>query len=331
MKQSIAIIAILVLVTVIIIPFLVVKGLDGTSFSDLREIKMVKTEDITIRVYLHETGKTVEMSLEEYIKGVVAAEMPVEFEQEALKAQAVAARTYAVKHMTVFGGQGYGKFGADVSSDSRDSQAWVSERELKLRWGAQKYSLYFRKISQAVEATRGMIITYNGEPVNAVFHSTSGDKTASAIEVWGVDYPYLQSVASTWDKQSPRYSDTKELLYSDLEAKLGWDAGVMTAVQSGNSDVVQIIERTPSGRVAKARIGSKTLSGQEIREQLGLRSTNFNVEQQSSKIVFKTLGYGHGVGMSQYGANGMAKEGKSYKQIITYYYQGVALSNLYGS
>ena len=160
-----------------------------------------------IKVYMGDIKQIVAMNLEDYVKGVVAGEMPAEFEPEALKAQAVAARTYAVKHMTLFGGAGSVEYpGADITTDYKESQAWYNETKLREKWGAN-YGKYWRKVSQAVDLTQGLILTYNGEPINAVFHSTSGERTASAKEVWGFEYPYLQSVVCNWDKASPRYQD----------------------------------------------------------------------------------------------------------------------------
>lgn len=329
MKQLIAFTVLLVIGVVLVVPALVVRGLGMFESPSAMKTNHVE-KNIGIRVYLHEQNKIVEMNLEDYVKGVVAAEMPAEFEMEALKAQAVAARTYAVKNMTMFGGSGLaGNPGADVSSDYKTSQAWLNASALKERWGEAKFEQYWQKISQAVEASRGMVATYQGEPINAVFHSTSGARTASAKEVWGFDYPYLQSVPCSWDQKSPRYTDSKEFTLAELEKRLGSEAGVVAAVQNGNTAVTQILDRTESGRVDKIRIGSKNFTGQEIRDKLELRSTNFTAEASNDKMVFKTEGNGHGVGLCQYGANGLAKEGRDFRQILTYYYIGVGLRNIY--
>jgi len=256
--------------------------------------------------------------------------MPAEFELEALKSQAVAARTYAVKSMLIFGGGGVANQpGADVSTDYRQNQAFLSGERLKERWGSS-YEKYWGKISRAVAETRGQVITYNGEFINAVFHSTSGERTASAKEVWGFDYPYLISVPCSWDQQSPRYTDKKEFVLAEIEQLLGAETQVLAAVQNG-SGATQVIETTDSGRIGQIRIGSKVLSGLTIREKLELRSTNFKIEIQGNKMIFNTIGYGHGVGLCQYGANGMAKAGHDYRHIITNYYTGVAIKNIMGS
>lgn len=324
----------LVILTVIVIPALIVRGVVnwGKDSAATDSPVVYRGEDLTIKVYMHDIKQIVAMNLEDYVKGVVAAEMPAEFEPEALKVQAVAARTYAAKHMAVFGGTGLSQYpGADVSTDHNDSQAWLNETALRTKWGAN-YAKYWRKVSQAVNETQGLIITYNGQPINAVFHSTSGDHTASAEEVWGFDYPYLKSVACSWDQKSPRYHDTKEITFAELEARLGVEAGILAAAQSGGSaNIARIIDRTASGRVSKARIGSKTLTGQEIRQKLELRSSWFSVQPAADKLIFTTIGYGHGVGLCQYGANGQAKENRNFRQILTYYYTGVAIKNIFGS
>lgn len=324
----------LVILTVIAIPAVIIWGMDGgiREPASANVPQVYKGEDITIKVYMHEINQIVSMNLEDYVKGVVAAEMPAEFELEALKAQAVAARTYAVKHMALFGGVGSSEYpGADVTTDHNNSQAWHNETALKAKWGAN-YAKYWSKVSRAVTETQGLIITYNGEPINAVFHSTSGERTASAKEVWGFDYPYLKSVACTWDQKSPRYQDTKEITLTELEARLGADAGIVAAAQSsGSASIAGIIDFTDSGRVNKVRIGAKTLTGLEVRQKLELRSTNFSIEPAGDKLIFKTFGYGHGVGLCQYGANGQAKENQNFRQILTYYYTGAAIKNIFGS
>lgn len=327
MKKLLAWAVMLVLVLVIVVPMLVV-GIHTRNANLDRSGSQVKGEDVMIKVYFHEQKKIVTMSLEEYIKGVVAAEMPAEFELEALKAQAIAARTYAVKNMTMYGGSGLAdQPGADVSTDYRQSQAWLDEAKLRERWGSN-YDRFWSKISQAVEETRGQVATYNGELIQAVFHSTSGERTASAKEVWGFDYPYLISVPCKWDQKSPRYHDKKEFSLAEVEQLLGPETQVVAAMQNGSGGATQILNTTESGRVGQVRIGSKVLSGADVREKLDLRSNNFSVEIKDGKMVFNTIGYGHGVGMCQYGANGMAKEGMDYRQIITTYYTGVALKNI---
>lgn len=325
MKYGIGAMILGLAVIVIFIPMLVVFSLRGADSYAGRSAKP-KEENMKINVYVHEQDKIVDMDLEEYVKGVVAAEMPAEFHIEALKAQAVAARTVAVKSMVAFGGLGYpDKAGADITTDFRQAQgqAWIDQEKMKQRWGAAGYQKYWPKINQAVDSTRSLIASFQGKPIQAVFHSTSGEKTASAKEVWGFDFPYLRSVACTWDQQSPRYLDVKSYSLDELDKRLGTDSKT-TAVSTGGQ-VAQVLDRTESGRVDKVRIGATVFNGQQIREKLDLRSNTFSIRQSEAGLEFITTGYGHGVGLCQYGANGMAKEGKNFKDILTYYYSGVSI------
>jgi stage II sporulation protein D len=268
MKYGIGAMILGVAVIVIFIPMLVVLSLRGPGDYASRGVKP-KEESVKIKVYLHEEDRIVDMDLEEYVKGVVAAEMPAEFHVEALKAQAVAARTFAVKNMSAFGGSGYAdKPGADITTDFRQAQgqAWIGQEKMKLRWGVAGYQKYWPKINQAVDGTRSMVATFQGQPINAVFHSTSGEKTASAKEVWGYDFPYLRSVACTWDQQSPRYLDVKTYSLDELDKRLGTD--VKTAAVSTGGQVAQVLDKTESGRVESVRIGGSVFAGQQIREKL---------------------------------------------------------------
>lgn len=319
---------VLVVISLIAIPAIVVRGVDYRTVP-YRPAKA--GEGVMIKVYLHEQKEIKEINLEDYVKSVVAAEMPAEFDMEALKAQAVAARTYAARNMLMYGGAGsLAHPGADISTAVGEGQAWVDEQTLKNRWGENKYSLYWYRISRAVDETRGLVLTYNGEMINALFHSTSGGQTEDPSEVWGQQTPYLKSVACPWDQNSPRYKAQKQFTVNEIEALLGPDAGVITVAKNGQADLVQIIEKTSSGRVKKVRIGSKVFDGVDVREKLGLHSTNFTWTFEGDQVRFSTTGYGHGVGLSQYGANGLAKEGKSYKDILHYFYQGVQMANVYG-
>lgn len=325
MKYGIGAMILGVAVIVIFIPVVVVFSLRGPANYTARSIQP-PADSIKVNVYLHEEDRIAEMDLEEYLAGVIAAEMPAEFHIEALKAQAVAARTFAVKNMVAFGGAGYAeKPGADITTDFRQpqGQAWLSEEKMKIRWGAAGFQKYWPKIKQAVEETRPFIVVFQGKPINAVYHSTSGEKTASAKEVWGYDFPYLRSVVCQWDKQSPRYLDVKPYSLAELDKRLGTDAKTMAASTGGQ--VAQILDKTESGRVDKVRIGNTVFDGKQVREKLGLRSNLFSIRQSEAGLEFITTGYGHGVGLCQYGANGMAKEGKTYKDILTYYYQGVSI------
>lgn len=286
--------------------------------------RMRAESDMTIRVWLHEEERIEEMTMTDYLVGALSAEMPAAFEQDALKAQAVAARTYAAQQMVRYGGSGYN--GADISTDYRIHQAYLSEAQCREKWGAE-YDRYHAKVRSAVEETAGEVAVWEGELIRALYHSTCGGRTASSAEVWGKPLPYLVSVACDWDTDAPRRQEEQRIPLADVAAGLGIDASVMTAGALG-AETVHIISRTESERVESIRIGTKTCTGKDIRAKLGLRSANFTAHSEGGDIVFTTIGYGHGVGLCQYGANGMAKAGRSYRDILAHYYRGAEITSL---
>ena len=268
-----------------------------------------KNEDI-IRLYDITHNKIIEIDENEYIAGVVAAEMPAEFEIEALKAQAVCARTYLKSK------KGCDKaHNADICNDYSHCQAYKTKDELKEKW-KKDFEKNYLKIYDACQMVNDEIIVYNNEPISAVFHSTSSGKTENGKDVWGGDVPYLKSVDSSFDEKSPKFYSTKTVSIDEFKDKVSF----MT------DDIYSAIGKTitsDSGGVKSIEIGDKVFSGKDIREIFGLNSTNFTMDILESDVVFNVLGYGHGVGMSQYGANFMAKEGKNYIEIIKHYYSGV--------
>lgn len=270
---------------------------------------------VDVAVYRTAQQIVEKIPLEQYVIGVVASEMPADFEKEALKAQALTARTYIVKQLT--SNEKMKLPGDAIVADSELYQVYKSDSELKRLWGSD-YNWKMEKVKEAVEETRGQILTYNGAPIDATFFSTSNGYTENSEAIWSNSVPYLKSVASPWDKNSPRFNGQKIFSVKEFESLLG------VKVPNG-SQIGKVIERTAGKRVAKVDINGKVVSGKEIREKLGLMSTDFTWERKGSNIIINTKGYGHGVGMSQYGANGMAKEGKSYADIVTYYYQGVEI------
>ncbi|HHX01687.1 MAG TPA: stage II sporulation protein D [Firmicutes bacterium] len=258
------------------------------------------------------------MTLEEYVKGVVAAEMPVHFHLEALKAQAVVARTYAYQRI-VNNVRVPDHPEAHLSTDYSTGQAWISSDELKARWGLMDYLINWKKISKAVAQTQGIIATHQGKPILAVYHSTSGGRTENSEHYWSEALPYLRSVADPYGNHSPYYYTTA--VFSATE--------FLKLMEVSSLGKVQVLERYPSGRVKTMEAGNKWFSGRDVRQRLGLRSTWFTVNVSDDQIQFAVWGYGHGVGMSQYGADGMAQAGYDYRQILQYYYQGISLEKLY--
>lgn len=276
---------------------------------------------LEVKVYRTEKQVVETLPLEQYITGVVAAEMPAEFELEALKAQAMAARTYIVRRLME------GKWedvpdGAHVS-DTVKHQVYLDEAQRKANWQSQ-YEWKNTRIAQAVQATAGIVLTYDGKPIDATFFSTSNGFTENSQEYWEQAIPYLKSVPSPWDIESPRYEETVVLSTAELEKNLG----VQLAVNTSGGAWYQIQSRTTGNRVGKITIGGKEFTGREVREKLNLNSSSFSMELRGDQVYITTKGYGHGVGMSQWGANGMAKSGKKAEQIVKYFYQGIDLQEV---
>ncbi len=273
----------------------------------------------SVEVAVYRASKEVveSLPLEEYVIGVVSSEMPADFEKEALKAQALTARTYIVKRLMMSQGNDLPK-DADVG-DTEFYQVYKSKEELKKGWGSD-YDWKIAKVEEAVKDTAGQILTYEGNPIDATFFSTSNGFTENSEAIWSNSLPYLKSVESPWDKKSPKFNGKKVIPISEFEKKLG------VQVPSGG-EIGKVVERTKGNRVGAVDINGKKISGKKIRESLGLMSTDFNWERKGKNIIVNTRGYGHGVGMSQYGANGMAQEGKPYSEIVQYYYQGVEIAD----
>ena len=320
-KPIVLLAALLFMITLLVPTLLVLPFGEEQAGGKLGEnVKGSNTENPTssIEVAVYRTAKqTVEkLPLEEYVKGVVASEMPAEFAKEALKAQALTARTYIVKQMM---SDEKVKLPKDATvADTEFFQVYKSDEELKKIWGPD-YSRKIKKIEEAVQETSGQILTYAGTPIDATFFSTSNGFTENSEAIWMNSLPYLKSVESPWDKNSPKFSGKKVIPIADFEAKLGVKV-------PGDGNIGEVTAFTEGKRVAKVDINGKEISGKDIREKLGLMSTDFTWERKGDKIVINTQGYGHGVGMSQYGANGMAEEGKQYQDIVHYYYKGVEIA-----
>lgn len=252
------------------------------------------------------SGTVITIGLEDYVIGVVGGEMPASFNSETLKSQAVAARTYALKKTAN---------GATISATTAD-QVYKTDAELKKLWG-NSFNTYYTKVKNAVLATSGEVMTYGGQYIDAVYFSTSNGMTEDAANVWGNSVPYLKPVSSSWDVGVSGFSQTKTIPMSVISEKLGVN---LTSVSQ-----ITINSRTSGDRVNSVTIAGKNFTGVKVRSLLGLRSADFSVSQSGSSIVFTTKGYGHGVGMSQYGANGMANAGYNYKQILKHYYTGISI------
>lgn len=294
-------------IVVLIIPFFVYK-----IFYQEQEKQFDFIENTFVRVNRHETNQIEIIPMEEYITGVVAGEMPISFPLEALKAQAVAARSYVLKKMEQNINNNY-----DVI-DTVSNQVYLDNEQLKTNWKTN-YIKNINKIREAVYDTAGEYLTYNGEVINAFFFSTSVGKTENSEDIFSTALPYLKSVDSSWDEEvSPVFSDSLTLNLKDFYSKLNI---------SYNKNLTYKIETTTStGRVKKIEINNIEFTGQEIAQKLNLRSSFFSFKLDGDNIIISTKGYGHGVGMSQYGAYGMANKGYKYDEILKYYYQGVEIS-----
>lgn len=290
-------------------------------------------ESITLKIYKAEEGRVVEIEMEEYLTGVVSAEMPASFHPEALKAQAVVARTYALRKSAAGGGDGCQSHpGADLCTKSTCCQAWEDENTALHKWPAEEAASYMERIREAVSSTRGLVATYRGDLISAVYHSTCGGKTEAATEVWrssGTEHHYLQSVECTYCRHSPYYESEVALTFTAYAAALGSEKEVLPVLAEDQAPLLEVVERSPSGRNLLIRVGrpGRLYSGNKLRELLGLPSTQFTWRVEGDKIIFSTRGYGHGAGMCQYGANGLAGEGKDYLGILKYYYQGIEVES----
>jgi stage II sporulation protein D len=317
------------IIVIILLPLIIVKGCSRPVEEKPIE-QVVVSEEYKITVYRSDISKMVEMELEEYIKGVLAAEMPADFDQEALKAQAVAARTFAYGRMS---GAYKSKQGvhdeADICTDSTHCQAWVSEENAKKKWNKLFASRNWSKIEKAVRGTKGKIVIYEGKVANTLFHASSSGKTENAEDVWdGVVVPYLRSVTSSGEEESKGYITTISVKAEDFINKLQ-EKYVDKEFDEDVYKKIKILDYTTGGRVRTLEVGDITMKGTEFRVLLGLRSANFKIDvTDDATLKITTTGYGHGVGMSQWGADSLAKRGGTYTEILKHYYQGVDILSI---
>lgn len=264
--------------------------------------EVIVENEIKVTLYRY-NGTIEEINLEDYIIGVVGAEMPASFHTEALKAQAVAARTYALKRINE----------KQVLTDSNSHQVYKDTNQLKALWG-NSFNTYYNKIKTAVINTKNEYIAYHNYYIDAIYHSTSNGQTEAAVAVWGNSFPYLISVDSSWDLNASSYLREEIKNLNDVNHLLN--------LNLNENSIIEILSRTSSNRINTIGLDDSVYTGKYLRETLGLRSTDFDIRIEGNNIIFTTRGYGHGVGMSQYGANGMANQGYTYKEILAHYYPG---------
>ena len=305
----------LITVVLIIIPFFVVK----ISNKDLKkytesEIKLDFVSNRIVRVKRVNKNRIDNVRLEEYVVGAVGGEMPVSFSLEALKAQAVASRSYVLKK------QENNKDGTYDVVDTTSNQVYLDDDDLKEKW-KDNYVSYINKVREAVNETSMEYLEYNGEIANTMFFSTSNGYTEDSQVVFSEDIPYLKSVDSKWDESiSSSFNYEVEMSLDDFYKKLDLN-------YDKNLSIV-LLDRSSSGRIISLKINGKLFTGREVYNKLKIRSTDFAIIQEGEKVKIKTKGFGHGVGMSQYGAFGMAKNGYKYNEILAHYYKGTNLKKL---
>ena len=277
------------------------------------EIQLIYQSNMNVRVKKTETNEIVSIPFEEYIVGVLAGEMPVNFELEALKAQAVASRSYVMRQMAYNKDKDY-----DVV-DTVMNQVYLDEEYLKNAW-KDEYTTKINKIKTAVLETYNQYLDYNGEVVEAMFFSTSVGKTENSEDVFVSSKPYLRSVDSSWDEISPAYEVNYTFSLSEFYDKLG--------INYSDKITIEILETTSTGRIKKIKINDTLFQGGKVVSSLNLKSNYFTINQIDTTVYIKTKGYGHGVGMSQYGAQAMALKGYNYKDILAHYYQGTTIKKI---
>ncbi len=329
MKKVILYIFVFIIICFLIPILFTKKFVNQETISMTNQIKEKESYDYkqynTIKLLHVETNTIEEIALDEYLYGVVSAEMPASFEKEALKAQAVVARTYTI-YKIIHNDNKHGE--ASICDSSACCQAWISKEKRLSRWEEAQREENWNKIVSAVDETKGKIITYEGQPINAFFHSNSGGKTETTLNVWGgTGYPYLQSVSTAGEENYSQYKSEYTCTKTEFITKIQ-EKHPDFQIDFGAEDALQVLEYTDGNRIKRMKVGNLELSGVEMRTIFSLRSANFTVQIEGDNVKFQVIGYGHGVGMSQTGADSMAKQGSQYEEIIKHFYVGVEIVNM---
>ena len=295
---------------IIIIPYFIL----NLYSKNIKEIELKTDENIKVRVKRLQKDKIDEIELNEYVLGVLAGEMPISFELEALKAQAVASRSYVLKRLDYNKDKDY-----DVV-DSITNQVYLDNEHLKKAWG-DNYIKNINKLKTAVNETFNEYLECDGQIADALFFSTSNGYTENSELVFNFAVSYLKSVSSPWDKEvTTAFKTTKEMSLQEFYERLNLPYQEKIKIEN--------IDRSATNRIIKIKINNQEFTGREIYNKLKIRSTDFTIEQENTNVIITTIGYGHGVGMSQYGALGMAKKGYNYKEILTHYYQNTQIKKI---
>ena len=319
-KKIYLFISLLLFLTIGILPAVGLKSAAGGSDKSSKGTSRTISGE-SFRVLLTESDKVVKVSRNDYIFGVVAAEIGPTYKVEAMKAQAIASYTFALYRAGENSDKKY-----DITDSPDTDQAYISREQAKKKWG-DNYTKYSEKIDSAVSAVSGYrLVDSDNKPIMAAYHAVSAGRTESSLVAWGSDRSYLQPVESVGDLLSPDYLSVRKFSSAELADKLSGSVKLEGDASSwlGKADC------SDSGTVKTLKIGSETLTGAQIRSKLGLRSAAFEVSYAEGTFTFKVKGYGHGVGLSQYGANYLASQGKNYEEILKNYYTGVEVKNVYG-
>ena len=307
-------------VIILLLPFMLT-----LLFSNHNQADSLAT--MSFSIYYEVNGSKEQLTFNEYLLGVIAANMPAGYEIEALKAQAVIARTYAYYNMSMLSEKNSGQ---DSFATSELGLSYLGLSSLKEFWGSEDYTAYFSRLENAVYATEDEVLMYEDDLILPVFFDTGTGFTRNASEAWGVDIPYLVSVPSKQDVASANYLSIEEYPVSDLITLLNNYYTDLKLTEDNFFDEVSIPSRDSSGYVLKIDLGNLTVSGEEFAKVLGLSSNHFYIEDYEGSVRIVCNGSGHGVGLSQYGANAMAEDGSSYQEILEYYYKGVNFAKLSG-
>jgi stage II sporulation protein D len=308
----------IVSIMVLLLPFVLT-----LLFAKSKDSPSLEAMDLTI--YYEVNGTKQELSFDNYLIGVIAANMPAAYEMESLKAQAVIARTYALYNMNLLSKNDSGK---TSFTTSQLGLSYIGLDSLEQLWGTSEYNTYFSKIENAVFATKDKVLVFQDELILPVFFDTGTGLTRNASEAWGVDIPYLISVSSKQDVTSTNYLRIEEFEVADLIQTLSNYYTELDLSEKDFFDEVKITSRDSADYVLKIDLGNKTVSGEEFAKVLGLASSHFYIEEYEGKARIICNGAGHGVGLSQYGANAMAEEGSDYVDLLKYYYTGVSIVDL---
>lgn len=300
----------------------------ASEVKDHEELEKTNIEEPElVKVYNLKTNEVMVMEFEEYLKGVVASEMPAEFNIEALKAQGVTARTYLLYRFKKYPNGQPEHLDAPVCTGTH-CQVWTSKDDLIASHDESWYENYWGKIEEAVNSTKGQILTYEGKIIEPLFHSTSGGRTENSEDVFSTAVPYLRSVESPYEDEAPKLHASVKLTVDEFISKLESVYGELNISRDNLDDKIKLGEVSEGGKIKYITVDGTEITGREMRSIFNLNSTNFNFIQTENEIEIVTTGYGHGVGMSQWGADGMADEGYNYKEILKHYFTDINIVNM---